>query len=231
MAELQDPEVDQEQEALPPGKPPKQSGTMSTPMLLIIMGVMLAVIIVGVFLGMNYMITSVLDKKMSEAGLDTTSTMNKLQEENELYYKKIQEKMALQEMMSQLEQEDFYMPNEGIMYAELPQLIAMPKGETDKILISIGFEYRVRTEEKGEGEEEEEESAEAKDPEALFKQKPQLKAKVQSEITGVIGSMTLDEIQAVRTELEGVLTERIKPIFKKEKIWLKKVYVMQFNIM
>jgi flagellar basal body-associated protein FliL len=229
MAELQNPDVE-EQPALPAAKKSKRDG-IPLPTLLIILGVVVAVLVVGLFLAMNVMITSVMDKKMSEAGLDTTSAMVKLQEDNELYYKKIQEKMAMKETMAQLEQEDFYLGDEGLLYAEINQLVAMPKGGTSTIIVSIAFEYRENPMDKaaeGEEEEEKKDDKEVIDSGKLFKERPQLKAKIQSELNNMIGSMTLDEIQAIRPDLENVLTEKMKPIFHKEKIWLKTVMVTQF---
>ncbi len=229
MAELQNPEVE-EQAALPPKKEKKKGGgggNMSTSTMLIIIAVVAVILVVGVILSINVMVTSVIDRKMDEAGLDTTSAINKVQEENELYLKKIQEKMALQDAMNELDQEDFYMGDDGVLYAEVADILAMPKGSDDKVMIAIGIEYRVKTK-VSEEEEEEEKEAKAVDPTAIFKQKPQLKAKIESNINNLIGSMTLDQLQSIRPELEDVLTERLKPVFKSERIWLKKVMVRKF---
>jgi flagellar basal body-associated protein FliL len=226
MAELQNPEVE-DQAALPPKKDGRGfgGGNMSTSSMLIVIAVVAVILVVGLILSINVMVTSVMEKKMGEAGLDTTSVFNRVNEENDLYLKKIQEQMALEEVLDQLEKEDFYVGDEGVMYAEIADILAMPKGSDDKVMIAIGIEYRMKTEASEEQEDEDEDNV---DPTALFKQKPQLKAKIESNINNLIGSMNLDELQAVRPELEDVLTDRLKPIFKSERIWLRKVMVRKF---
>ena len=230
MAELQEPEIEEEsKKELTSGKKGGTGVSMLT--LIIVFGVVLAVLVAGVFIGMKVMITSSIDKKMAEAGLDSTTSLRELTEDNKLYAQKLEEKIEMKTLMKDLEREDFYGDPDGEKYHAIDQVMAMPKGSTEKVLIGLSFVYRVKTlteEEAAEAEEEEEEES-LTDMKASLAKK--LDVQVKSIVTNLIGSMTLEEIQTIRPELEELLLEEIRPLFQKEKMWLKQVFVTQFITM
>jgi len=212
------------------------SSGISLPVLFIIIGVTIGILGVAAFIVNNMMISNIIEKKFKQAGMDSTTAITKLQEDNEIYAKKLAEKMKLHEMMKKMEEEDFYMGEEGIEYAETSRLLNNPKNSSEVVVCQLGFEYRIfkehvegeeAAEEEGEGEGE---GKEAVKPDHFFTQNPKISAKVKATVNDMFSRMTIEEIQTARSELSDKLFEEFKPIFKKEKLWLKKVIVIEFLV-
>lgn len=228
--DVQNPEVPEEE--APKKKKKKKTGGgggMSMPVMLVIIGSILAVLVVGAFIVNNMMVSNIIESKLKNAGLDSSTVLSKMSEENELYAKKLAERMQLDEIMKEMENDDFYSDDEGITYAETERLLNNPKGATVVVILKLGFELR----EKPLSEEEEETSEEeaiVPSPAQFFKDNPVLSAKTKGIINEMFAAMTLEEFQQIRPELSDVIANKTRDMFKKEKIWLRKVLILEYLV-
>ena len=104
---------------------------------------------------------------------------------------------------------------------ETGRIITNPKLSEKFAVINLGLSYREKVGE----EESSEESADAPDAKAL-----KMEAQIKSILNNMIGSMTEEEIQHQRQNLSTIVKEKLTPLFKKNKMFLREVLIVEFII-
>jgi hypothetical protein len=114
------------------------------------------------------------------------------------------------------EEKEFFAVEKERKLLELGRITTNPKNSSSYVAISISCIYRT----KGEIPEED-----AK-PESEYMRK--LIGKVKSTIINEIASNTVEDIQAKRLDLENILRDKLKPIFKDRQMFLREVVINEF---
>jgi len=206
-----------------PAKKKKSSGGLSLPMMIVI-GAGTLIVLVGVSLfAINYMVNNIIDKKLGSVS-DTTKTHSHEDEAN----KKLKEhKKELDKTFKELEEEEYFETEEGVSYMETDRIVTNPKFSTRFAVIRLGLSYREKVAE-GEGEAEGGHE-EAKEGEVDHKAQ-KYQAQIKSIINDMIGTMTEEEIQQQRQNLPIIIKEKLTPVFKKQKKYLRDVLIVEFII-
>ncbi len=125
--------------------------------------------------------------------------------------------------------EELLFPDEGIHLMETGKIITNPKGSTKFAVANCALEYRISSEDerfpKGEGE-----GGGEIDPSTNSILKKVL-IRSQGKLNGLLGSFNMDQIQNLGADSLKIIFKRdLKPIFKKENLYLRDVIITQFLI-
>jgi flagellar basal body-associated protein FliL len=129
------------------------------------------------------------------------------------------------------EEEEFLAEDDHGLFETTGRITTNPRGSTKFVVVDLGLEF---VEKKAHGEEEEESGGGGHGGgggghESHFE--PKALAKIKGGVTSLIGSMPLQELQTIeRDTLRSLLKKRLKPIMKKEKMFLRNVILQEFII-
>lgn len=116
------------------------------------------------------------------------------------------------------EEEDFFAEEKERKYLETDKIITNPKGSTKFVVINLGLEYKFKPDVP--------EPERAPDGDLMKK----LMAKLKTLVIQDIGNQTVDEIHSGRADYNMKLRDKLRPIFKESKIFLRNVYIVEFII-
>ena len=207
----------QNEELQVPEKPKKRGGAEIglIPMVGIIGGTVLSMILVVFALYWFFIRPDIIGSH--GGGSDST----KVHEEKELTPEE-EEKQKLKEAMQKLEEEDAISETEGVLFVQTTDIITNTNPPDWFIVVQLGLEYRlpaIEGEESGGG---------GHGPAAAPTLAPKLESEVRASVTKFFGSKSMEQITAIRDSLEKKFHEELKPIFLKNKIFLRKVAVPKF---
>ncbi len=207
----------QNEELQVPEKPKKRGGAEIglIPMVGIIGGTVLSMILVVFALYWFFIRPDIIGSH--GGGSDST----KVHEEKELTPEE-EEKQKLKEAMQKLEEEDAISETEGVLFVQTSDIITNTNPPDWFIVVQLGLEYRlpaIEGEESGGG---------GHGAAAAPTLAPKLESEVRATVTKFFGSKSMDQITAIRDSLEKKFHEELKPIFLKNKIFLRKVAVPKF---
>lgn len=117
------------------------------------------------------------------------------------------------------EEEEFFENEKERHYMETGRITTNPKMSTKFIVIGLGLEFRV----KEDTYKEEELKAES---EMMKKMLSRIKAVVIKEL----GMMSLEDLQTNRPQLDNIFKEKLRPLFKEQKIYLKRADIVEFIV-
>lgn len=200
-----------------PEKPKKRGGgdLKIVPLVGIIGGTVLFMILVVFSLYWFFIRPDII---ASRGGNDSTKVH---QEAKELTPEE-EEKAKLKQEMAKLEEADALGETEGVLFVQTPDIIANTNPPNYYVVIQLGLEYRLpATEAKAEGGGHGGGAAGPTLP-------PKLMSEVSSFVTRYVGSKSLEQISALRDSLDIKFHAELKPIFIKNKIFLRKVSIPKF---
>lgn len=193
---------EEKQEMQEPAKPKKSGGGMKP---IVMIGVGAGVLLVNaviILLIFNFFIAPSLNQGHSDEGGDT------------------HKKEKVKKSGGDESEEDKFLTDEKEMHFwETGRISTNLHASTKLLTMNLGLEYRKKVDE-----DEEEEGAEGGD----FP--PVLVVKMKSLINGTIGSYTYEEINASRDSLNVIFKNKMKPLLKKNKMYLREVYIQEFII-
>ena len=105
----------------------------------------------------------------------------------------------------------------NMQFIETGRITTNAKSSDKFVVLNLGLEF------KAQGEEEPSE----KEGGTLS---PIMNAKIKGTINGIIGSMAIEDLQAKRDSLSFIIKDRLKPVFKSNKMFLKDVIIQEFII-
>jgi flagellar basal body-associated protein FliL len=128
------------------------------------------------------------------------------------------------------EEEKFLADEEHGLFETTGRITTNPKGSTKFVVVDLGLEFVVKKHLDEDGEEIEEEAPlHGGDGTSLFE--PKALARIKGGVTSMIGSMPLQELQTIeRDTLKVMFFTRLKPILKKEEMFLRNVILQEFII-
>lgn len=214
--------AEQEEEIQQPEKPVKKkksSGGLSLPLMIAIgAGTLIVLVAISLF-AISYMVNNIIDKKLG--GLSDTTKVLSPKEEAKL--KEKEKEKDLEKTYKQLEEEEYFESEEGVGYTETDRIVTNPKFSTRFAVLKLGLSFREKVSE--------EEKEEEKPKEGEIDPKTQkMQAQIKSIINNMIGSMTEEELQQQRSNLSIIVKEKLTPVFKKNKMFLKDVLIVEFII-
>ncbi len=204
MAKEEPEEQKQEEEKQQPAKPNKKASDISLTLLLSIIGGTVVVFMAFIyFLVLPYLV----------GNLNNGSGDEHSKQHSE------QTKAAEHNKDSELSEEEKFMAgDENIFFEETGQITTNPKGSDKFVVINLGLEFRIKEEiEHGEGE----------DGSIIPKR---VNARLQGKINSTLGSMTEQDLHSKRDSLPAIFKERLKPVFKKNDMYLRDVILQRFII-
>jgi hypothetical protein len=213
----------EEEEIQQPEKPTKKkksSGGLSLPIMIAIGAGTLIVLVGASLFAINYMVNNIIDKKLGAVQADSTQTHTK---EDEHAKKEKEKSKEIDETYKELEEEEYFETEEGVEYMETDRIVTNPKFSTRFAVLKLGLSYRIKVND--EEEEKEEEEVEGEDPKVM-----KMQAQIRNIINNMIGSMTEEELQQNRQNLQIIVKEKLTPIFKKHKMFLRDVLIVEFII-
>jgi len=113
-------------------------------------------------------------------------------------------------------EEDFFADESKRLYVETGRITTNPKMSTKFVIINVGMVFRPK----------EEVPPEQIKPDSDLMKK--LQAKIKAVIIKEIGNLTVDELQAKRGELDIMLRDKLRPVYKESKIFLREVNLTEF---
>lgn len=217
--EEKNPDAGQNDDVQVPEKPKKRGGSEIglIPMVGIIGGTVLSMILVVFALYWFFIRPDIIGGH--GGGADST----KVVEEKELTPEE-EEKKKLKEAMQKLEEEDAISETEGVLFVQTTDIITNTNPPDWFIVVQLGLEYRLPVIEGAEAPAEGSHGGGAAAPTLA----PKLESEVRATVTKFFGSKSMDQITAIRDSLEKKFHEELKPIFLKNKIFLRKVAVPKF---
>ncbi len=114
------------------------------------------------------------------------------------------------------EEKEFFAVEKERKFLELGRITTNPKASNKFLVVNIGCIYKTGKDFEKENEK----------PESDYMKK--LISKTKSVIINEIGSMSVEDIQAKRPNLESIFRDRLKPIFKDKQIFLREVIINEF---
>jgi len=117
--------------------------------------------------------------------------------------------------------EEFFEKQKAIRHMETGRITTNPKGSEQFVILDLWLEYVVS--EKVLEDHHEEYKEESDLMEKLF-------TRVRAEVISFVGSLTVEQINAIRPELPEKLREHLSDMFKKNKIKLREVIIKEFII-
>lgn len=216
--------AEQEEEIQQPEKPVKKkksSGGLSLPMMIVI-GAGTLIVLVGISLfAISYMVNNIIDKKLG-AQADSTKVLSPKEEAK---IKGKEKEKELDNAYKELEEEEYFETEEGVGYIETDRIVTNPKFSTRFAVLKLGLSYREKVNPDEEKEEEEKPKEGEVDPAAQ-----KMQAQIKSIINNMIGSMTEEELQQQRSNLAIIVKEKLTPVFKKHKMFLRDVLIVEFIV-
>lgn len=213
-------ELEEVQQPEKPAKKKKSSGGGLSLPLMIAIGAVTLIVLVGISLfAINYMVNNIIDKKLGAVS-DTTKVLSPKEEA------KLKEKEKAKELdktYKELEEEEYFDTEEGVSYIETDRIVTNPKFSTRFAVLKLGLSYREKV---GEEEKEEEEKKEGEVDQKSMK----MQAQIRNIINNMIGTMTEEELQQQRSSLPIIVKEKLTPVFKAHKMFLKDVLIVEFII-
>ncbi len=198
-----------------PEKPKKRGGgdMKLIPVVSIIGGTVLFMILVVFSLYWFFIRPDIIG---SHGGNDST----KVEEAKELTPEE-EEKLKLKQELTKLEETDALGDVEGVLFVQTPDIIANTNPPNYYVVLQLGLEYRLpESEGAAEG------GAHGAGAGATLP--PKLMSEVSSFVTKFVGSRSLEQLSTLRDSLEIKFHTELKPIFIKNKIFLRKVSIPKF---
>lgn len=186
-------------------KSKKKKGGMSLPVMI---GIGVGAIVVQVVL-IIVVVNFVLPKSGGEEDKHKTEKMKekeKAKSEDEKFFE------------GDSEEEDFFAEEKERKYLETDKIITNPKGSTKFVVVNLGLEYKFKPDVP--------EPEQAPDSDLMKK----LMARLKTTVIQDIGSKSVDEIHNSRSTYNIEIKDKLKPVFKESKIFLRNVYIVEFII-
>lgn len=214
--------AENEEEVQQPEKPVKKKkssgGGLSLPVMIAIGVGTLVIIVVVILFAISYMVNNIMDQRIGELATDSSGVTQHADKPKE---KGNDAREEIEKTWQELEEEEYFGDQKGVKYMETGRIITNPKLSEKFAVINLGLSYREKVGE----EESSEESADAPDAKAL-----KMEAQIKSILNNMIGSMTEEEIQHQRQNLSTIVKEKLTPLFKKNKMFLREVLIVEFII-
>lgn len=188
-----------------PEKAKKKKGGMSLPVMIAIGVGAIVVQVVLIIVVVNF----VLPKSGDDASHKKTEELTEKQkqkQEDEKFFE------------GDTEEEDFFAEEKERKYLETDKIITNPKGSTKFVVVNLGLEYKFKPDVP--------EPEQAADSDLMKK----LMARLKTTVIQDIGSKSVDEIHNSRSTYNTMIKEKLKPVFKESKIFLRNVYIVEFII-
>jgi flagellar basal body-associated protein FliL len=196
-----------------PEKPKKRGGDMKLiPLVGIIGGTVLFMILIVFSLYWFFIRPDIIS---SRGGKDST----KVQQTKELTPEEEKE-LKLKQEMAKLEEADALGEAEGVLFTQTQDIIANTNPPNYYVVIQLGLEFRLP---EGEAKPSGGEGAAAAPTLS-----PKLMSEVSSYVTKFVGSRSLEQLSSLRDSLEIKFHSELKPIFIKNKVFLRKVSIPKF---
>lgn len=116
------------------------------------------------------------------------------------------------------EEEDFFAEEKERKYLETDKIITNPKGSSKFVVLNLGLEYKFKPDVP--------ETEQAADSDLMKK----LMAKLKTIVIQDVGNKTIEEIHTGRNDYNLKLRDKLRPVFKESKIFLRDVYFVEFII-
>lgn len=194
--------LDENQE---PEKSKKKKGGMSLPVMI---GIGFGAIVVQVVL-----IIVVVNFVLPKSGADEAN--HKSEKMTEKQKQKSEDEKFFE---GDTDEEDFFAEEKERKYLETDKIITNPKGSTKFVVLNLGLEYKFKPEVP--------EPERAADSDLMKK----LMARLKTTVIQDIGSKSVDEIHNSRSTYDVMIKEKLKPVFKESKIFLRNVFIVEFII-
>lgn len=210
MAEEKDPKKEQKQK---PEKPKKAKGPteMSLPVLLGIIGGVLVIFMAFIY----FLVLPALVDGISGNTEDNTAGTEQMETSEEGSHDGDEKEKG--DGMS--EEDEYLAGDEGLHFVETGKLMTNPKGSANKIVVlNLGLEFRTK------GDEEEESHGEGE----LISIK--MMAKIKGIVNTTIGQWTIEDLDTKRDSIASYLKDGMKPLFKKNDMFLRDVILQEYII-
>jgi len=194
---------------------PRSSGGGNISMLTLIGVITGTVVVMVAVLYVVFYMFILPDLKSSNDETDSTGAKHvKIKENSESSEEKI---------VNEMKEEDIMLGDEGTHLIETGKIIANPKGSTKFAVVNLALDFRIS------------EKDERFDPEAeITSENPiisRLLIMVNDKINGKITSLTVDDFYNMGSDsLRNLFKEELVPIFLKNKLFLREVYLKEYLI-
>jgi flagellar basal body-associated protein FliL len=113
-------------------------------------------------------------------------------------------------------EEDMAMtPEKELHYAKTGRITTNPKGSDRFVVINLGIEFRSKNDLEGS-------TKESPLPEKMV-------GKIQGVVNGVLGSMTIEELQSRRDSLQSIFKVKLKPVIQSQKdVFLRNIDIIEY---
>jgi hypothetical protein len=210
-----------EEEKHVPVKPKKRSGGGGEINMFMLIGTIAGtVVLMVVIMSAAFYFFILPQLQGGHGGNDSASLANEKIKERKMEAGK--EKSAI----SELEEEDIIMGDKGVHMLETGKIITNPKNSTKFAVLNLSMEYRVSEKDErfaggGEG-------GDIKEDNPIVKK---LMAGIKNELYSVVGSLTVEDFYAMGSDsLRGLIKKDLKPIFLKNKLFLREVLITEYLI-
>lgn len=183
----------------------KKKEGMSLPIMIAIAVGVIIVQVVLIVVVVNFLSPKSESEQIAEKDKKKTESLKKKASEDEFF-------------QEDTEEEDFFAQEKERKYIETDKIITNPKGSSKFVVINLGLEYKFKPDVP--------ETEQTPDSDLMRKVMAKLKALVIQDL----GSHTLEEISNQRAEYNTTLRDKLRPIFKESKIFLRNVYIVEFII-
>lgn len=197
---------------MPKKKPKKSGGGLSTPVWIAIIAGALIINIVTIILGIKFVVG---DSTSAESEAGSKEHTEKVDKEHTDHSEESDEEKTYDE----LEEENVLHGDENVQFIETGRITTNPKGSTSFVILNLGLEYREKHSEEGGGGGH---GGGDGGPDPVM-------ARVKGVINSTIGSFTVEELQD-REALRVKLRDEIRKVYKKHKIYLRDVVLVEFLI-
>ncbi len=199
---------------MPTKKPKKSGGGLSTPVWIGIIAGGLIVNVVVIILAIKFFVVQPLPTESEAGSKEHTEKVDKEHSSHD-------ENSDSEESVDDLEEENVLHGDENVQFKETGRITTNPKGSTSFVILNLGLEYREKHSEEDEGGGGHGGGGDA-GPDPVM-------ARVKGVINSTIGSLSIEELQD-REALRLKLKEEIRKVYKKHKIYLRDVVLVEFLI-
>ncbi len=195
---------------MPTKKPKKSGGGLSTPVWIGIIAGALILNVATIILGIKWVVGDSATADSEAGGKEHTEKVDK-EHTGDGEFDEDQE-------YDDLEEENVLHGDENLKFKETGRITTNPKGSTSFVILNLGLEYRERKTEEGGGGH----GGADGGPDPVM-------ARVKGVINSTVGSLTVEELQD-REALRTKLRDEIRKVYKKHKIYLRDVLLIEFLI-
>jgi hypothetical protein len=201
---------------MPTKKPKKSGGGLSTPMWIGVIAGGLILNTVIIILAIRVFVEQPTAAVPQEGGKEHTEKVDNKHKSSDEHAEEGDE-----ESVDDLEEENVLHGDDNVEFMETGRITTNPKGSTSFVILNLGLEYRKKHTEGEEGGGGHGGGAPA-GPDPVM-------ARVKGVINNTIGSMTVEQLQD-REALRTKLRDDIRVVYKKHKIYLRDVVLVEFLI-